>query len=144
MRSASPFEYRIETDPKLSPATISIPVMVLQPFVENAVRHGVHAVKDRAGRIMIKFFINDHELVCLIEDNGIGRQLATLQKNAAPAPYHSRGMQLTYERIKLINSNSDKKITAEIIDKCNERNEPAGTEVIIRFPIFTADNTTLS
>lgn len=136
MRSPSGFEYRIETAADLSPETVSIPVMVLQPFVENAVRHGVQAVNGREALINIYFSINNHELVCRIEDNGIGRQRASLQKNSAPGTHRSLGMQLTYERIELINTSSEKKITVEIVDKVNEANEPYGTDVIIRFPNF--------
>ncbi len=144
MRSESKFEYRIETEAGLPTATISIPVMVLQPFVENAVRHGVQSVNDRTGLINIHFSTNDQQLVCRIEDNGIGRQQAQLQRNSRPAPYRSRGMQLTYERIELINTNSVKKITVETVDKFNECNEPSGTDVIIRFPIFTGKDTPIS
>jgi LytS/YehU family sensor histidine kinase len=144
MRSESGFEYHIETDARLSPDGVSIPVMVLQPFVENAVRHGIPGVTGRTGLINIQFSLGDQELVCRVEDNGIGRQQAQLQKNVGPAAYQSRGMQLTYERIEVINTHSDKKITVEIVDKFNERNEPAGTNVIIRFPIFTVKDATLS
>lgn len=144
MRSESKFDYRIETGAGLSATDISIPVMVLQPFVENAVRHGVQSVNGRTGLINIYFYINNQELVCRIEDNGIGRQQAQLQKNTEPAVYRSRGMQLTYERIELINTNSVKKINVEIVDKFNEYSKPGGTDVIIRFPIFTAKETTLS
>jgi len=138
MRSESRFEYRIETEAGLSTAAISIPVMVLQPFVENAIRHGVQSVNGRVGLITIYFSVNDQELVCRIEDNGIGRREAQLQRNASPAAYRSRGMQLTYERIDLINTNAVRKITVEIADKFNEYDEPNGTDVIVRFPIFAA------
>ena len=144
MRSESTFEYRIETDGNLSPAAISIPVMVLQPFVENAIRHGVAAVTSRTGLIGIHFSTDGQDLVCRVEDNGIGRQKAQLQKNTRPAAYQSRGMQLTHERIELINTNASRKITVEIKDKFDEQNEANGTDVIIRFPIFTVEDNTLS
>lgn len=136
MRSESKFQYHITTEERLSTRTVSIPVMILQPFVENAVRHGVQPDNSKPGLINIHFS-SDHEgLVCRVEDNGIGRQLAQLRKSTAPVAYRSRGMQLTYERIQLMNINSVKKITVEIVDKFNERSEPDGTLVIIKFPIF--------
>jgi LytS/YehU family sensor histidine kinase len=131
MRSEPPFEYQVAIDPALTPTEVSIPVMVLQPFVENAIRHGMNGIE---GLITISFSANDQELICRVEDNGIGRQQATRQKTIAPAVYQSRGMQLTYERIELINTHADKKITVEIIDKFDDDNEPGGTDVIIRFP----------
>jgi ligand-binding sensor domain-containing protein/two-component sensor histidine kinase len=144
MRSESKFEYYIETEEGLSTQAVSIPVMVLQPFVENAVRHGVQSVNGRSGLINIYFSVRGEELVCRIEDNGIGRQQALLQKNTGPTVYRSRGMQLTYERIDLINTNSAKKITVEIVDKLSDCNESNGTDVIIRFPIFASKDPTLS
>lgn len=144
MRSESKFEYHVETAAGLSTSAISIPVMVIQPFVENAVRHGIQPINNRNGLINIYFSTNGQELICRVEDNGIGRQQAQMQKNTRPFTHRSRGMQLTYERIELINTNSVKKITVEIVDKFNDRNEPNGTDVIIRFPIFTAKETTLS
>jgi LytS/YehU family sensor histidine kinase len=144
MRSESWFEYRIQIDDAVSPVAVSIPVMVLQPFVENAVRHGMQGVTGRTGCINIHFSRDDRDLVCRVEDNGIGRMQAALKKNTASGVYQSRGMQLTQERIDLLNAHSTRKITVEVIDKIDEDKKSGGTEVIIRFPIFTVKDNTLS
>lgn len=144
MRSESKFEYHVQTEAGLSSPDVLIPVMILQPFVENAVRHGMQSMNGRAGLVNVHFSVNGQELVCLIRDNGIGREHAQRLKNIQPAVYRSRGMQLTHERIELINKNSDKKISVEVIDKVDERGCPNGTDVTIRLPIFAVKDAALS
>jgi two-component sensor histidine kinase len=86
------------------------------------------------GMIKIKFRQTEKELICIVEDNGIGRKKAAEFKSQIRIEYQSRGMKLTEERINLLNKNQDEKIRIEIIDLLHPDGEGAGTKVIIHFP----------
>ncbi len=77
-----------------------------------------------------------NKLVCTIEDNGVGREKAKEYKTKEHIEYQSRGMSLTADRIKLINSIYGDQIKVEIIDLMNEFHEPEGTRVILEFPLY--------
>lgn len=94
------FEFEIVIDPALHPAQIDMPPLFLQPFVENAIRHGL-APLPTAGKLLLTFFPeNDGALGVIIEDNGIGRKQSALIKHVEAEKHTSRGMDLVEERRK--------------------------------------------
>ncbi|WP_428660722.1 sensor histidine kinase [Runella sp.] len=102
-RFGDTFTYLIEAMPRLLSSNCQIPPLLLQPFVENAILHGLRHLKDRKGILSIKLeviLINGNEaLYCRIEDNGIGRKAST-ELNEKYREYHkSMGMNVTFERI---------------------------------------------
>ena len=100
LRFDDKFEYALETDPALDQEAIPIPPMLIQPFVENALLHGIAPLK-RKGQIWIRLWREQACLVCEVEDNGIGRVRArALQEGRI---HTSTGIKVTEERIRLHN-----------------------------------------
>jgi ligand-binding sensor domain-containing protein len=112
-----------------------IPPMILQPYIENAIRHGVRYRDDNKGKIIIKIEKDDDYLICNIIDNGIGRKLSQKYKSKNPIEYQSRGMELTAKRIEMFNKAHSSKISIKIIDLEDGTHAPLGTEVTVYFPL---------
>jgi len=130
------FTYQVTINENIIPYDHFIPPMILQPFVENAVRHGVRHKTDNSGNISINFTECDHYLVCTIEDNGIGRKVSQQLKGLTNIEYQSRGMSLTSERIKALNEKSVLKIELAIEDLLDKEDQPAGTRITVKFPVM--------
>lgn len=118
------FEFSIEVDQSLEVDFIEIPPMLLQPFVENAIMHGVSG-KDKNGKINIHFSEQKQQLHCTIVDNGIGRKAAA--KKVAPG-HQSTALKVTAERIKKRNKTTEYIKTTDLFDTDGS---PAGTQVVI-------------
>jgi len=112
-----------------------IPPMILQPYLENCVRHGMRYKKDASGKILISFVVNSEYLVCNIEDNGIGRKQAFEFKSIVPVEYQSKGMTMTARRIDLFNKTHGASTLINIEDLEDQNKVPTGTRVVINFPL---------
>ena len=108
--------------------------MLLQPFIENSIIHGIKGLGDK-GKIEIHFsLLNEHLLECRISDNGKGREAAAIA-NAQKESYHkSTALNVTQERLNNLNSDLGYK-SFEMIDKKDEAGKACGTEVILRVRI---------
>jgi hypothetical protein len=125
------FDYIIEVAEDLPPEEeILIPTFIIQPFVENSIRHGIAGLQMRRGHINISFSKSADELVVRVADNGVGRQESRAQKEAKLSIHQSRGMSLTGERISLYNKTKATNVRFEVEDR-----SPHGTLVIIHFPL---------
>lgn len=127
-------ELIVEMDEEIDSAEELLPPLMIQPFVENAIIHGLKEL-DYPGQIKVGFkLLNDHLLECFIEDNGRGRaKAATI--NAQKENYHkSTALQVTQERLSNLNKKSDF-LPFEIIDLKDEQGKPCGTRVIFRLEI---------
>jgi hypothetical protein len=113
---------------------INIPTFVLQPFIENSIRHGIAGLKDRKGKIDISITADEKCMTVRIEDNGVGRKYTREQKSKQVFLQHSKGITLTEERIALYNQTEDTKVEIDVVDKYDET-EATGTVVNIYFPI---------
>lgn len=112
------FEYEIEVDPNVSLENTFIPPLLIQPFVENAIKHGVFHLKDRKGKINIKLMKVGNQLQCEVSDNGYGREKA---KTFTPTTSHkSHAHSITVKRLELIMKYTNQKFEFEIIDLPNE------------------------
>jgi hypothetical protein len=140
LRFQEQMDYSIEVDPSLSRREIFIPPMLIQPYVENCMRHGLRHKKDGKGYIWVSARALEDKMVCIIEDNGIGRQSAAQYKTREHIEYQSRGMSLTADRIRLINAVHGNSIRTEVIDLQDGQGRAAGTRVIIEFSEFFANN----
>ncbi len=88
---------------KLNPESYQMPPLILQPYVENAIKHGLLYAR-QAGHLSIRFeTIDEEELICTIEDNGVGRQRARELQQSSLKKYRSRGTELTNRRVELLN-----------------------------------------
>jgi ligand-binding sensor domain-containing protein/anti-sigma regulatory factor (Ser/Thr protein kinase) len=131
MRFGNSFNYSIQTEGLEHDEAIELPVMLLQPFIENAVRHGIRYLKSGEGLIEIVFEKQDNIFICKIRDNGKGRKLASEIKSKQHIEYQSRGMDLTQRRVEMLNNIYEEKISIFVKDILNASGAVAGTEVII-------------
>lgn len=119
----------------LNPEYCKIPPMLIQPFVENAIWHGLHP-KPGVCMLHVLFRQEGNYLICSIDDNGIGRKKSA-QLQDANKENRSWGITLTQNRIEAIEKIYHLKLSFEIIDKVDVNNEPVGTTVIITMPYLT-------
>jgi len=138
MRFGEKFIYSITVDEKVPLDFTFIPNMILQPFIENSIRHGILHKQDEQGIIEIRFQQSEDSLTCSISDNGIGRKHSLANKTDHHIEYHSKGMQLTFKRLELL-SNNKEKITTVITDLHEENAVYPGTLVTINFPLTIID-----
>ncbi|GAB2837860.1 histidine kinase [Ferruginibacter profundus] len=135
MRFGDTFNYSITINNNVKADYIHMPALLLQPYVENSLRHGIRYKTDGAGKVIIDFCVKENRLHCTIKDNGIGRDKAAAFKSKQHIEYQSKGMSLTSKRIELLNSVNENKIVATVTDLLNDDNTAAGTVVEINIPI---------
>jgi len=108
---------------------ILIPPMIIQPYIENAVNHGLHHLVDRKGLLEINIdTLEESKLQIVIRDNGIGRKAS--QENKGDKNHQSKGMGITAERIRTINESSDLEISIAVNDLFHDY-RPAGTQITV-------------
>ena len=126
------FNYTIEFDETL--AGILIPSLLLQPFVENSIRHGVLNLEKGEGTILVKFLVQNNALHCIIKDNGIGRTNSfKLKRSNVFHQHQSKGLDLVQKRIESLNSFYNIHILV-LIDDIEKQNDN-GTCVILKLPL---------
>ncbi|AZJ31252.1 hypothetical protein D6200_01165 [Tenacibaculum mesophilum] len=126
--NSNTFEYSITTNLSIEPEEVLIPPMLIQPFVENSIKHGISSVEN--GKIRISFSIKNNLLHCEIIDNGIGiHQSKELKKISS---HKSVALKVTQERIR----NLSKKGAFSIIELYNE-GKVTGTKVLFEIPLKT-------
>ncbi|MDR6485607.1 tetratricopeptide (TPR) repeat protein [Chryseobacterium vietnamense] len=117
-RFADKFDYEIEVDESLNMQNLQVPGMLIQPFLENAVWHGLR-YRTEKGFLKLSFEKSESHLKILIEDNGIGIEESKKQKTEHQKTREGRGMKNTLERIQLLNDLYKKEITCSVKDKEN-------------------------
>jgi ligand-binding sensor domain-containing protein len=130
------FSWMVNMENGVDPTLYYIPPMILQPFVENSVRHGLRYRKDKNGVVTITVNRSGDHLVCILEDNGIGRKAAQVYKSVSPINYQSKGLSLTADRIEMYNREHEQKIFMQIDDLEDNFHNSLGTRVTIYFPVF--------
>lgn len=130
LRSDNAFQFTMEASASLLNGHYRIPPMIIQPYVENAIHHGIKHRGDKSGLIIIKASMEDQQLVFDIDDNGVGRERSAALKDKNPIAHTSYGMQMSSERIALFNG--DHKTELQIIDKKDKEGKPEGTRVLIK------------
>lgn len=114
-RFADKFDYEIEVDESLNTQNLKVPGMLIQPFLENAVWHGLRYRTDK-GFLSLKFTKNNDLLKITIKDNGIGIEESKKQKTEHQKTREGRGMKNTLERIRLLNDLYKKNIVCTVKD----------------------------
>jgi hypothetical protein len=132
LRFESEFEFKILKDKNIDYNETMIPPMMLQPFVENAIWHGLLPMKTM-GILQISFTGGDDYLHCTIEDNGIGREKA-LSLKKKKSSHVSSGILNVQERIELLNKLNKKKISLTITDLRHPNGAASGTRVELLLP----------
>lgn len=134
LRFSNKFEYKFHIADNINRKLIFIPPLLLQPFVENAIWHGL-LHKEEEGLLSVFCFKNEKSLIVEIEDNGIGRIKAQEVQTKSATKHKSFGMKITEERIRLINQLDGLGGSLNTIDKYNDEDEPTGTKIIIELPV---------
>jgi LytS/YehU family sensor histidine kinase len=134
LRFEEQFTALIEVDEELHVADTYIPSLVVQPFVENAIKYGLTGKKEK-GLLKIVFKRQGNCVCVTIEDNGIGRVHVLQEQRASDKAFESTGIKNTEERLRLISGDHSKDKLVEIID-LYEHEDPTGTKVILIIPIL--------
>ena len=133
MRFEDTFEYEFQTDDAVDMEEVMIPPLILQPFVENAIWHGLMH-KNGKGTLLIQIYPENGHLKCIVQDDGIGRRASERLKSSGKKTHESKGLKLTTDRIKLIHQDYLKENTIRIIDLVSANGEAAGTRVEVLLP----------
>jgi len=119
-RFSDKFDYEIEVDEGLNTQSLKVPGMLVQPFLENAVWHGLR-YRENKGFLKLSFKKENDYLKITVEDNGIGIEESKKQKTQHQKNREGRGMKNTLERITLLNDLYNQQIQCEITDKKEEQ-----------------------
>jgi ligand-binding sensor domain-containing protein len=128
LRFDNKFDYSISLDEAIDTEFIEIPPMVIQPYIENAIIHGI-LHKPSRGKINIDFRINEKYVLCTITDNGIGREKASMLREEAGIKRRSSGMYITQARLEMLNQEKAEDFSVKVTDLKNKNGTPAGTRV---------------
>lgn len=137
LRFEDKLDYTINVADGLPLNRLNVPPMILQPFIENAFIHGI-APKEDKGHIDVSFRIENEQLICTITDNGVGRKASAAMKLVSVQ--RSSGINITRERIALLNKKHDATSTVEIQDLADEDGKAAGTRVILKLTLKMDDH----
>ena len=137
LRFSKQFVVDFQIDTALNTESVSIPGMLIQPHIENAIWHGLMHKPDDAGQLIVRFIkINDKTLICEVEDNGVGRTAAAIIEQNRPKAHRSTGLANIRHRLELLNAQLTDDIRLDIEDLVDEGGQAKGTKVVVRIPII--------
>ena len=125
LRTDGKFDYTVEVDPDLDPATVTLPPLIVQPFLENAINHGVIPLKGK-GHIVLRATIKDGALLLSVQDDGVGRKPQTPTGDGRKT---SLSMLITRDRLKLLRERTGQPADFHVSDL------PQGTRVDLVLPM---------
>jgi len=133
-RFKNKFNFSIKIDDQIDLFDAYVPPMIVQPFIENAILHGM-LHKEGKGNITIEFnHESNNSIKCIVDDDGIGRKkAATFKVNSA---HQSVGILIAKERLSILSGSIDNEINIKIIDKVTDDNVSLGTRVEILIPLL--------
>jgi hypothetical protein len=135
MRFEEKFDYEIIVDDDVDPDYDIMPPLLMQPYVENAILHGLNP-KPVKGKLTINLHSKNNFLICTITDNGIGREKAAEIRRTMPLKnYKSLGMKITEDRLKILNEINNSQLSVTITDLKDANNQPLGTRVELFVPL---------
>lgn len=128
------FSYNISVDNNVNTQKVELPPLILQPFIENATWHGLMQLKSE-GKLNILVTLVKGEVVCIVRDNGIGRQKAKELKKRKTNTYQSMGTIITGKRINLFNLLHGTNMRINYVDLTDNKGDVCGTKVEIHIPV---------
>ncbi|MBC7864878.1 MAG: histidine kinase, partial [Bacteroidia bacterium] len=134
LRFENRFEYEIIIDKKIDQGFVHIPSMLIQPYIENAIWHGLMHKKGK-GKITVSIQLTDGFIKCTIEDNGVGRKKSLeFKSNQNFRAHKSVGMTITQERLEIINALNNSRLSVSITDLEDKEGTSCGTRVELFIP----------
>ncbi len=135
IRFQDDINFDIIVPPELNTDTVQLPSMILQPFIENAIWHGLPSKKGKKW-IRLSFASDEDCLHISIEDNGIGRKRANELKQQKVHRNKSVGINLIKERLKNFSRDNSKAYSLKILDQYDDKGDPAGTKIVLEVPLI--------
>jgi tetratricopeptide (TPR) repeat protein len=135
MRFENKLEYEIIVDEEIDPLMFKIPTLLLQPYVENSIVHGLQN-KEGKGKIEIRLDYQKHGIHCSITDNGIGRKRSEELQHEKGTKHKSHGSKIAETRLRLLNKIYGRKIGVSYSDILDENSKCMGTKVEFNLPIL--------
>jgi tetratricopeptide (TPR) repeat protein len=136
IRFKEKFDYKINVDEEIDTLLYKVPTMLIQPYVENSICHGLMPGESK-GLVKIDLKLENEYISCTIEDNGIGREAAQEKKRKSENNHNSLGTQIVSSRLDLVNALYGTSLKTIYTDLKNINGEPEGTRVEIQIPIMT-------
>ncbi|MDF1546836.1 MAG: histidine kinase, partial [Bacteroidales bacterium] len=130
LRFAQKFEYKIVVDDKLDAEELLIPPMLAQPFIENAINHGIAKMKDNEGKVEVEFQLNGNFLLLSVTDNGFG-----FDDKPKQTDHVSMAIQITRNRINNFKKTYKQDVNFEIMKLADENKALSGIKVIFMLPL---------
>ncbi len=130
------FDYEISVDDEIDTLMYKVPTMLIQPYVENSICHGLMTLKTK-GKVKIDIKLKNDYLLCTIEDNGIGRDAARERKTKKDGNHNSLGTRIAASRLELVNTLYGSSLKTTYTDLKNAKGEAVGTLVEIQIPLMT-------
>jgi len=127
------FDFTVNVSDELNAPALYIPPMLIQPFIENAMKHGLRN-KEGKGKLEVNFEPSGRVIRCIIRDNGIGREAAEKLKKEKNPNHRSVGMEVTSERIAALRKQYKEDIFVKISDLKDTNGTATGTEVSMMIP----------
>jgi tetratricopeptide (TPR) repeat protein len=137
LRFKEKFDWTIRVDDEIDTLAYKIPTMLIQPYVENAISHGLMNKENGKGFLQVELQLQNGQILCTIEDNGIGRAKAMEIRQQRNNNHQSLGTNITESRLKLVNELYGKGMKVLYTDLQDTDGQPAGTKVEINIPIIT-------
>jgi sensor histidine kinase YesM len=136
MRFGNKFQYHFNIDEEIDLKSMQIPALIVQPFIENAIWHGIMP-KEEGGCVDVTVKKEGEYVCCIIDDDGIGRGTSVQNKFKADSSAHqSKGVHLTQSRIDLDNLVNERNASLEIYDKKNIEGKSTGTTIVLKFKVY--------
>lgn len=133
LRFEDKFNYKIIVEKQIDEEFTGIPPMILQPYVENAIIHGL-MYKKEGGTVTISLEQRTDCIFCVIEDDGVGRERSMQLARESGLERKSTGMLITQQRLDILNKGDAGELMVNVVDKYSEDGSAAGTRVEIKMP----------
>ncbi len=137
LRFGDELQYSLDVDEGINSESKHIPTMIIQPYVENAIKHGLFHKQGKKSIGVSFSALNPGVVQCVIEDDGIGRKQAKAIEEKKQKAYKSFATEATATRLELFNQMTNNKIGVETVDRVDDKNHPTGTKVILTIPLIT-------
>jgi LytS/YehU family sensor histidine kinase len=136
LRFENKFEYKISVDDNVDTTVLKVPPLVIQPYAENAIWHGLMHKKEK-GHLEIELYVEEEILFCKITDDGVGRKYATELKRKSNLGHRSMGMRITADRMAMVQQTNQTDTHINIRDLVLLMEVPAVRRCYLKFPLHS-------